>query len=245
MYSARIDGEPTTFGTSGLLYRSNKVMYDRKTNTLWSQLLGKPIVGELVGKGIELEVLPVALTTWGEWRAEHPNTGVMSPRTGYYSPARYEREDDPRSIYFEYRQDADTMFPVWDRDDALPPKREVLGLAVEGVHKAYPIEALQGLRVVNDSVNGVDLVVIASAGSMDALAFHGDGRKFRLPPNARDSLPRMLIDGEGAEWRVTRDALVNAADPAQTLAAHPAKVMFWFAWRITYPDTLLFQAPAR
>ena len=243
MYSARIDGEPTTFGTSGLLYRSNKVMYDRKTNTLWSQLLGKPIVGELVGGGMELEALPVALTTWGEWLAEHPNTGVMSPRTGYYSPARYEREDDPRSIYFDYRQDADTMFPVWDRDSILPPKREVLGLAVDGVHKAYPIDALQRLRLVNDSVNGADMVVIASAGSLDALAFRGDGREFSLPPNAPDSLPRMLIDADGAEWRVTRDALVNAADPSQTLPAHPSNVMFWFAWRITYPNTLLFQAP--
>lgn len=243
MYSARIDGEPTTFGTSGLLYRSNKVMYDRKTNTLWSQLTGKPIVGELVGGGIALEVLPLALTTWGEWRAEHPHTTVMSLRTGYYAPARYEREDDPRSIYFAYRQDADTMFPVWDRDDALPPKREILGLAVDGVHKAYPIDALRRLRVVNDSVNGVDMVVIASAGSPDALAFRGDGRRFSLPPNAPDSLPNALIDADGAEWRVTRDALVNAADPSHALPAHPANVMFWFAWRITYPDTLLFQAP--
>ena len=65
MYSAKINGEPTTFGTSGMLYRSNKVMYDRLTETLWNQLRGEPMVGELVGSGIKLEYFPVALTTLG------------------------------------------------------------------------------------------------------------------------------------------------------------------------------------
>ena len=64
MYSARIDGETTTFGTSGLLYRSNKVMYDRATNTLWHQFTGEPIIGPLADSGIRLPFYPVLLTTW-------------------------------------------------------------------------------------------------------------------------------------------------------------------------------------
>ena len=67
MYSARINGEPTTFGTSGLLYRSNKVMYDRATRSLWSQLLGEPVIGPLADSGIKLDFFPVNLITWGEW----------------------------------------------------------------------------------------------------------------------------------------------------------------------------------
>ena len=223
-----------------MLYRSNKVMYDRATNTLWSQLRGEPIVGELVGSGITLKVLPVALTTWGEWLAEHPDTRVMSRRTGYYSPARYEREDDPRSIYFAYREDEETMFPVWRRDGRLPPKQQVLGLEAAGARKAYSIAALQRDRLVNDTLNGVNLVVVASAESSDALAFASGDRRFALPQDAPRSLPSTLVDADGGEWRVTREALVNGADPAQTLAALPAGVVFWFGWHMTYPDALLY-----
>lgn len=223
-----------------MLYRSNKVMYDRATNTLWSQLRGEPIVGELVGSGIALEVLPVALTTWGEWLAEHPDTRVMSRRTGYYASARYEREDDPRSIYFAYREDEETMFPVWRRDGRLPPKQQVLGVEAAGARKAYSIAALRRFRIVNDTLNGVNVVVIASAESSDALAFARGDRQFMLPPDARRSLPDTLVDYDGGEWRVTRDALVNSADPGQTLAALRAGVVFWFGWHMTYPDAALY-----
>lgn len=226
-----------------MLYRSNKVMYDRLTNTLWSQLLGKPIVGELVGSGITLEFFPVALTTWGEWLAEHPNTKVMSRETGYYAPHVYEREDDERSIYFAYRQDVETMFPVWERDARLPTKQEVLGLTADGVHKAYSIEALRERRVVNDSVNGLDLVMIASPISMDALAFRRGEHEFALPLDAPNRLPDVVVDAEGVEWEVRRDMLVNSEDASQTLAAIPVNVYFWFGWYAAHPDTLLFGEP--
>jgi hypothetical protein len=66
VYSAKIDGEPTTFGTSGLLYRSNKLMYDRNTESLWSSLLGEPVIGPLADSEIKLAFFPVVLTTWEE-----------------------------------------------------------------------------------------------------------------------------------------------------------------------------------
>ena len=75
-------------------------MYDRATNTLWSQLTGTPIIGELVGSDIKLKIFPVALTTWGEWLSEQPDTTVLSLETGYYSPTQYQRENDSASIYF-------------------------------------------------------------------------------------------------------------------------------------------------
>jgi hypothetical protein len=62
------DGQVYAFGSSGLLYRSNKLMYDRQTNTLWNQLTGEPVLGELVGKDVELSLLPVVLTSWQDWQ---------------------------------------------------------------------------------------------------------------------------------------------------------------------------------
>ena len=240
MYSAKVNGEPTTFGTSGMLYRSNKVMYDRLTDTLWSQLLGEPIVGELVGSGVTLEYFSVALTTWGEWLAEHPDSKVQSPETGYYPTRSYAREDDSRSIYFGYREDPETMFPIWNRDDSLAPKQLVLGVVVEDARKAYSIDALNESRVVNDSVNGIDLVIVSSSLSSDALAFRSEGNTFALPPDAPDGMPDTLLDADGALWRIERDRLRKDDNPAMTLPLHPANVSFWFGWYITHPDTLLY-----
>ena len=122
MYSTKIDGETLEFGTSGLLYRSNKLMYDRGTETLWRQFTGEPVVGELVGSGIKLKVLPVLLTTWGDWLRTHPDTTVLDAETGYYPAGLYVPEWDPQSIYYSLRQQPETSFPVWQKDNRLPEK---------------------------------------------------------------------------------------------------------------------------
>ena len=143
MYSARINEEATTFGTSGLLYRSNKLMYDRTTGSLWSQLLGEPVIGPLADSGIKLRFFPVVVTTWGEWLEQHPDTTVLPLKTGVYPARLYEPESDPGSLYFSYRADPDTMFPVWNRDVRLDTKDQVLTLSIDDVHKAYPVDLLQ------------------------------------------------------------------------------------------------------
>ena len=104
------------------------------------------------------------------------------------------------------------------------------------------IDALRHDRVVNDSVGGADLVVVASSLSADALAFRSEGRQFSLPDDALESLPDMLLDEDGAVWHVERDRLWKDDDPAQTLSLHPANVSFWFGWYVTHPDTLLYGA---
>ena len=72
--TSRADGPPFIFGSSGLLYRSNKLMYDEATLSLWSNLTGEPVAGALVGRRIALPMLPLTVTTWGDWKARHPNT---------------------------------------------------------------------------------------------------------------------------------------------------------------------------
>jgi len=121
-----------------MLYRSNKLMYDRKTNTLWSSLTGIPVIGELAQRDLKLDFFPVELTMWGDWLSEHPDTKVLSRETGYYPPGFYEPEINIRSIYYDYRVRAETMFPVWDRGDRLDTKDEVVGFSSGDSHKAYP-----------------------------------------------------------------------------------------------------------
>ena len=243
MYSARIDGTPTTFGTSGLLYRSNKLMYDRTTNTLWSSLLGVPVIGPLAHRDLKLDFYPVELTIWSEWLAEHPDTQVLSLVTGYYPPRFYVAETDSASIYNDYRVSAETMFPVWDRDYRLDAKEEVLGLTDGDVFKAYAVATLRELRVVNDRVGDEEVVIIASAGSSSVRVYQRHGQQFGLLPKdeGAEGLPSVVVDEDGNTWTLTEDGLTDDSGPS--LRRVPANVSFWFGWFAFHPDTELFQKP--
>jgi hypothetical protein len=243
VYSAKINGEPVSFGTSGLLFRSNKLMYDRGTSTLWHQFTGEPVVGPLADSGIKLDFFPVELTTWSEWLTRHPDTTVLSNETGIYLPQVYAPEGDSLAIYTEYFASPDTLFPVWLRSDALPAKEVVLGLAVGDATKAYQIAALNEARVVNDDLGGQSVVVIASATSEAARVYERTpGVEFGLKPDAVSALlPRSLVDSLGRLWTVSEDALVS--DGGVTLARLPTHQAFWFGWFQFHPDTKLFSLP--
>ena len=240
MYSAKIDGQPTTFGTSGLLYRSNKVMYDRLTSSLWQQLTGEPVAGPLAGSGIRLSFFPVELTTWGEWSARHPDTTVLSLETGFYAPEQYEHESDPRATYNDYFASPDTMFPVWERSGALETKAIVLGLSQGGENRAYPVETLQRERVVNDTLGGADVVVMGSTISNAARVYRRGGNVFAFGGDAPTTggLPTTLVDSGGTAWTVTEEFL-EAAD-GRRLDRVPTHMSFWFGWFAAHTDTTVY-----
>ena len=225
-----------------MLFRSNKVMYDRATRSLWHQFTGTPIVGKLVGSGIELGYFPTARTTWGDWRAEHPDTTVITREGARYSAWSYTHENNDNSIYFAYRADPETMFPIAFRDDVLPPKAEVLGVTLEGVNKAYPIELLREERIVHDRIGDVGVVVIASTTSSDAHIFENpDGLNFRLPDGAPEAgLPSKILDSRGTEWEVTRESLTDSEKPSNKLDVVPSNVSFWFGWFAFHRGTELY-----
>jgi len=121
-YKTEHKGKKYTLGTSGFLYRSNKMMYDQDTQSLWSTTKGIPILGPLVDKGIELEYESVVTTTWGEWKRRHPKTTVLSLETGH------RRDYDEGIAYNEYFSTDTLMFNTPFNDDRLKNKREVLAL---------------------------------------------------------------------------------------------------------------------
>lgn len=142
------------FGSSGFLFRSNKLMYDRQTNTLWNHLTGEPVIGKLANSGIQLERLPIVVTTWGEWKRQHPATTVLDLETGHLRPYT------PGAAYGRYFASTKTMFPVWQRSSLLHDKARVFTLLIDGRPKAYALEAIDRAGgVVNDRFAGRDLVV--------------------------------------------------------------------------------------
>ncbi|MEO1475810.1 MAG: DUF3179 domain-containing (seleno)protein, partial [Pseudomonadota bacterium] len=125
-YKTDVDGTSHTLGTSGFLYRSNKLMYDAATQSLWNTLTGEPVVGPLANKGISLEHLSVVTTTWGEWKRRHPETQVLSLNTGHF------RDYGEGVAYNDYFSTDRLMFNTPFRDDRLKNKQEVLALRFPG-----------------------------------------------------------------------------------------------------------------
>jgi len=147
-FESSIDGKPTDFGVSGLLYNSDVLLYDRETESLWSQILGKSVAGKRVST--LLTAIPISHTTWRDWRERHADTLVMSNDTGHprdYSSNPYAGYEQSRSTYFAVNNEA---------PDTYHPKEVVLGLGVDGVYKAYPFVEFekQGKRFFTDSING-------------------------------------------------------------------------------------------
>ena len=136
LFDTRVGEQTLTFGSSGFLMRSNKLMYDRTTLTLWNQLTGEPVLGPLVDSNVRLRVLPVVLTTWSDWTDQHPATRVLSDDTGFRRTYR------PGAAYGSYFAHPGTMFPVAFRRDILGEKDRVFAITIDGIPKAYPTRTL-------------------------------------------------------------------------------------------------------
>jgi len=140
-------GGSSGFGVSGLLYNSDVLLYDRATQSLWSQILSLAISGPL--KGTALRPVPVSHTNWADWRRRHPATEVLSADTGF-------ERDYGRDPYAGYDRVQQLMFDVQHRDDRFPLKEWVLGLRLNGAAKAYPFSMLA--RAVDSTGNLSDTV---------------------------------------------------------------------------------------
>ncbi|MBI2151649.1 DUF3179 domain-containing protein [Candidatus Woesearchaeota archaeon] len=140
----------TEFGTSGKLYNSNLVMYDRKTDSFWTQIDGKAIVGELAGQ--ELSEISIDTVSWRDWKAEHPDSEVLSQETGY--TRNYGK--DPYGNYYE---DSNLFFPVENEDNRVHPKTIIFGIEVNGTYKAYREDDLIKVKVIEDVLSEISIKV--------------------------------------------------------------------------------------
>ncbi len=232
LYSAVDErGERLRFGTSGLLYRSNKLMFDRATLSLWSNLTGEAVVGERAARGARLTMLPMTLTRWDAWLSRHPDTTVMRPepetarRTGY----RYVEgaADQAR---------AGVEFPVRRQSDALERKARIYAMRIHGEAKAYPLEKLRAERLVHDTLGGVPIVLVLDDASGAVRAYERGALTFEIP--APGTL-RHIQATDGTTWWLAEQGLAPEAggDPLPRVPGH---VAFWFGWYAFYPDTTVY-----
>jgi hypothetical protein len=228
LYDVTVDGVHHELGTSGFLYRSNKLMYDQATKSLWSTLSGTPVVGPLAGRGIELRTLYVVTTTWKEWKKRHPGTTVLSLDTGH---ARDYREG---AAYADYFATDKLMFCVPKLDTRLANKAEVLALRfadTPGEVLAISADFLRAHPVHHERVGARRLVVLTDASGANRVYASGSRRFVEWYGGEQ------VRDSAGSLWRVDEDSLRGPI--GQTLPRQPAHRSFWFGWYSAYPGTRL------
>jgi len=228
LYDVTVEGVQHELGTSGFLYRSNKLMYDHATKSLWSTMTGSPVIGPLVGKGIELKPLYVVTTTWKEWRTRHPNTQVLSLDTGH------RRDYSEGAAYRDYFATDRLMFGVPKRDERLPNKAEVLALRlpqVPGEALAIAADFLATRPVYHARIGNVNMVVLTDASGANRVY---ESREVTFASWNNAAAAR---DSRGNVWQVDESRLTGPN--GETLKRLPAHRAFWFGWHAAFPDTRL------
>lgn len=230
-----MDGRALTFGVSGLLYNNNLVMYDHQTDTLWSQLLGQGVRGALRGR--TLGILPSLMTTWGDWKARHPDTRVLSAAA---TGRRADEVIDPYGGY--YGSGSAGITGSSQNDGRLPVKELVVGLQIGAETRAYALRDIATAGTINDALGSLELALAYDAALDTAVVFlrRVDGRLLTLEPVGDG---RLQDRETGTEWALdTGTAVAGPLNGAQ-LQRLSGPLVFWFAWSDIHPGADLYALP--
>jgi len=232
VYSRIIDGEEFTFGVSGKLIRNVLVMYDRQTDSLWSQLLGEAVAGPM--QGAKLEYLPAFQTTWQDWKTTHPETIALEK--GYFG------DRDQYESY--YNSGAQGVLGALQVDERVGLKEFVLGVEHLGSFAAFPFSVLSGEPVVNHFVGETPILVVFNPETASGVAFDrttSDGRILTF--DTHEGLT--LHDQEtGSIWDGFSGEALSGPLTGEILTRVKSTHSFWFGWFDFHPDTDLYGIPA-
>jgi hypothetical protein len=201
-------------------------MYDRTSETLWSQALGQAVVGEHAGR--KLERIPFDVAYWEHWKTLYPESKVLSQETGFGRPYGA----DP---YGDYYTSPDILFPVSHRDDKLGPKEIVVGIENDGTYRAYKLDQIEDSHVINDNING-RLIALVSLHPFMVRAYDRvlDGQTLEFQHDSG-----RIVDQTGSVWNFDGEA-IEGEMKGKKLTRLPFDEGFWFEWAAFHPDTELY-----
>lgn len=232
-------GLEVTFGVSGMLYNSNMLMFDSASSTLWSQLIGQAVVGQLAGT--ELLRYPAQILSFADFRAAYPEALVLSKDTGF-------RRHYGRNPYVGYDAlGSNPYFPVSGDDARLAAKERVVSVVLEHEAVVYPFSLLREQHVIHDTIARQPIVVLWQEGTGSALdsssiangadvgavgvfasvdTFHWDGTYF-------------VDDATGSYWNIAGQAVQGERIGEQL---HPVvhDNTLWFAWVAFKPTSRVY-----
>ena len=242
-FDRRLDDRVLDFGTSGRLYRSALVMYDRQTESLWAHFTGQAVAGRLTGE--ELRSYPVSTVAWSDFRKAHGDALVLSRDTGFdrdYGKNPYPGYDDVDTSPFLFKGEV---------DGRLAAKTRIVGVELEGASVAVSLDALRRRRTMAVDVGGRQLLVWWKPGTASALesSLVAEGRDVGATgvfdavlegrPLSFRSVGESFEDAEtNSAWDVLGRA-IRGPLAGKALSAVPHVDTFWFAWAAYQPDTTI------
>ncbi|MBM3813061.1 MAG: DUF3179 domain-containing protein [Acidimicrobiia bacterium] len=242
VFDRRLDGTVYDFGVSGMLRHSDMVMYDRQTDSLWQQITGEAIVGELTGK--TLTILPSQTVSFETFAAGYPQGKVLNRDTGHmrpYGQNPYERyEFNPRLVAPIGRVE----LPANVR-----PMERLVTITIGDRTRAYTFHYVRSRKVVEDSFQDIDLVIFYDKNTLSAL----DSKQIKESQSVGSvGVFCALVDGNRLRFRHRKDGIedkqtksrwnvlgVATEGPLKGKRLKPVDhgVYFAFAWLVFRPET--------
>ena len=215
-----ISGSKTSFGISGLIYKNNQILFDRLTESYWSQILRSCVYGELNGQSAKTVTL--VETTWETAQLIAPNALVLSKDTGFNRV--YEVYP-----YLDYRTSNDFfLFPVKEKDDRLPEKERVYTIIGNIDVKTYPMDIFKDdITIIEDSFEGISLLIIGSKKDQFIVSFIRESGIVYEAIN--DSFPIVFKDSNGSKYDIF-GRVVEGPNLAKEMKRPEAMMGYWFAF---------------
>lgn len=229
MYSREVGDEVLEFGVSGKLIMNVLVMYDRQTDSLWSQLLGRAVRGPL--EGTELDYLPAWQTTWSDWKSRHPETvALVKGYSGDYDPYRSYYASGSAGVIGETR-----------RDDRLHTKQFVIGVDTGQATMAFPFSELSRAPVINAQVGESPVLVLFDADNANGAVYSrlSGGRVLTFESVSEDQLRDLET---GTLWSAFGVEATEGPLAGEKLDRVKSTTSFWFGWKDFHPDTAIYES---
>jgi hypothetical protein len=244
-YDRRHDGQILDFGTSGLLYNSALVMYDRQTQTLWSHFIAQGIVGELTGQ--QLETFPLSTVAWSTWRDANPDGLVLSRDTGHrrdYGRNPYPGYDNVDGVPFLFQGLVDGRYTAMTRFVGVQDGDGAVGV---------PLIDLEATEVITGELAGESLVFLWTRGTASALdsSTLSEGSDIGSTGVFKSMLDGVALtfttagdganfidDQTGSTWNILGQA-IDGEMSGTRLEGVPHVDTFWFAWSTFHPDAAI------
>lgn len=234
----RVRGEETVFGVSGELWQANLVMYDRLTDSRWSQIAATAIRGPETGTTLDL--LPSTITTWAEWQREHADSEVLLPPPNSSTVrGRNATRDYTVNPYTRYETSRQVGPGTSFGDDRLHPKALVIGVTAAASAMAFPLSVVSDADVVNTRVGDRPVVVTVTSG--ETLVAYD--RRIAGTVVEFDAEGERLLRGAGSRWeRVTGRAIGGRHVSKKLTPANELPPLYWFSWLEFHPDSGVYRA---
>ena len=225
MYAREVEAQTLTFGVSGMLYKDALIMFDRETESLWTQVDGLGILGPLEGR--QLRALPAIHATWKQWKTPYPESQVLSKNA--ITPSAYTAYNGNRDLGILGRR---------NEDSRLGGKEKILGVVNDATSIAFPVDDVRRAGLVQVEIGAQPIVLFAASDDLPIFAYDRTVTSRTLTFEMLDDDALHVRDIEtGTEWDIRNGLGISgplADHQMERVVAHSA---FWFGWRGYFPAT--------